>query len=105
MGQEASASTSNLVCRRDICVEWHKHDRYGRVVGKVSLGWKEINLAQVEAGLAWHYVAYTREQSPRDRTSYAQAEARAREAHLGLWRGSAPVAPWEIRRAKREHSR
>ncbi len=45
---------------------------------------KDINLAQVEAGLARHYVDYVREQSVAGRSLQSPAEAQAREARLGL---------------------
>ena len=63
--------------RRKVTIDWHKHDRYRRVVGKVSLGGRDVDLAQVEAGRAWRYVNYTREQSPADLALYSQSEAKA----------------------------
>ena len=60
------------------------------------------NLAQVAAGMAWHYREYEREQSLMDRLRYAHAEGRAQEERRGLWADRAPVAPWDFRRAKRE---
>jgi len=85
-GQLSKEGLSGLVFLHDVAVEWKKRDRYGRVVGKVMLGGRDVNLAQVEAGLAWHYLDYAREQSPTDRGLYSQAETRARDANLGLWR-------------------
>lgn len=101
-GQRSKESLSNLVYRREVLVDWHKLDRYGRVLGKVVLGNRDINLAQVEAGLAWHYVEYAREQTPPDRALYSQAEAHAREGHVGLWSEPVPTAPWAFRKSKRE---
>lgn len=100
-GQLSTEGLSGLVFRHDVAVEWKKRDRYGRVVGKVILSGRDVNLAQVEAGLAWHYLDYAREQSPTDRDLYSQAESRARDANLGLWRDAAPVAPWAFRKSKR----
>ena len=101
-GQRSKEGLSDLVYRREVSVEWSKRDRYGRVVGKVLLGRRDINLAQVEAGLAWHYVDYAREQTSSDRSLYSQAEARARKAPLGLWRDAAPLAPWTFRKLKHQ---
>lgn len=101
-GQQAKESLSALVGGRAVEVHWHKHDRYGRVVGKVVHNSVDINLAQVDAGLAWHYLEYAREQSVADRALYAEAENRAREARLGLWRDAMPMPPWAYRRAKRD---
>ena len=33
-------------------VDWHKRDRYQRIVGKVIAQGRDINLAQVRAGMA-----------------------------------------------------
>jgi endonuclease YncB( thermonuclease family) len=101
-GQRSKEELSSLVYRREVTVEWHKRDRYGRVVGKVLLTSRDINLAQVQAGLAWHYVDYAQEQPPADRVRYSEAEASARAARLGLWSESVPVAPWAFRKARRE---
>ena len=79
-------------------VESHKTDRYGRKVGTVFVDGHDVGLLQLERGIAWHYKAYEREQSPEDRARYAAAEADAREAKMGLWRDARPVAPWVWRR-------
>lgn len=55
-------------------VEWQRKDRYGRTVGKVIVIGVDANVRMVEAGLAWHYKQYAKEQSPIDRASYAKAE-------------------------------
>lgn len=101
-GQRSKEGLSALVYTRHATVEWHKRDRYGRVVGKVVINARDVNLAQVASGLAWHYAAYAKEQSLADRKTYSLAEATARDRYLGLWKDSAPTPPWEYRRAKRE---
>lgn len=101
-GQRSKEGLSNLTYMRHASVEWRKHDRYGRVVGKVVVDGRDVNLAQVAYGLAWHYTAYAKEQAPADRISYSEAEAEARGHHLGLWKDASPTPPWEYRRAKRE---
>jgi len=97
-GARSRQHLSMLVFGRDVQVEWQKIDRYGRIVGKVVVDGVDANRRQVEAGLAWHYLQYQREQSPADRLAYASAERQAREARLGLWTDPAPVAPWDFRR-------
>lgn len=101
-GHRSKEGLSDLAYKQEVSVEWHKHDRYGRVVGKVLVNGRDVNLAQVASGLAWHYVEYAKEQPPADRRLYADAEVRARERRLGLWQESAPAAPWDYRRAKRD---
>lgn len=66
-------------------VEWNKHDKYQRIVGKVLLDSQDICLEQIKAGMPWHYKKYEMEQTPQDRTRYAAAEYEARAAHRGLW--------------------
>ncbi|MDH3672399.1 MAG: thermonuclease family protein [Gammaproteobacteria bacterium] len=55
-------------------------------------------LEQVKAGFAWHCKKYQHEQSAEDQRLYADAETRAREERLGLWRENNPNPPWEYRR-------
>lgn len=86
-GQRSKEGLSDLVYRRKVTIDWHKHDRYG----KVSLGDRDVNLTHVGAGLAWHYVNYTREQAPADLALYSQSEAKARDAHLAPWQDAAPL--------------
>ncbi len=82
-------------------VEYQKRDRYGRIVGKVLLDGIDVCLEQVKAGFAWHYKKYQHEQSVEDQRLYAEAEIRAREEGLGLWRENNPNSPWEYRRLYR----
>ena len=77
----------------DVVVESHKTDRYGRKVGTVFVDGHDVGLLQLERGMAWHYKAYEREQSPDDRARYAAAEENARASGVGLWRDAKPVAP------------
>lgn len=96
-GQRAKQHLSDLVFGRKVEVEAEKLDRYGRRVGKVLIDGRDANLALVVAGLAWHYKKYQREQSEADRLLYALAEDEARARGLGLWRDTAPIAPWDWR--------
>jgi endonuclease YncB( thermonuclease family) len=88
------------VFRQEVNVEFKKTDRYGRIVGKVLVANVDAGLSQVEAGMAWHYRAYAREQSPSDRATYAAAEEAAKAAGRGLWSDKNSQPPWEFRHAK-----
>jgi endonuclease YncB( thermonuclease family) len=99
-GRASRYALSDLVYGRIVTVEWHKRDRYGRIVGKILIDGKDAGLAQIEAGLAWHYKAYQNEQEPADRESYAQAEEAARTKRLGLWQDPHAMPPWQWRRGK-----
>lgn len=72
-------------------------DRYGRSLRTVRVDGLDANLAQIKRGMAWHYKAYEREQSPQERQDYAKAEEVARGARLGLWKDVQPVPPWDFR--------
>lgn len=98
-GERSRQSLSEMVFRKKVTVEYTKNDRYGRIVGKVLVGNVDTSLEQVKRGLAWHYKAYEREQSPQDRVAYAQAELDARQRRNGLWQDPDPVAPWLFRHA------
>lgn len=99
-GQVSKQHLSDLIFGRQVVVEYEKTDRYGRTLGKVLTGGRDVNLQQVKAGLAWHYKYYQEEQSPADRRLYAEAETEARSAGRGLWADSAPIPPWDFRRGK-----
>jgi endonuclease YncB( thermonuclease family) len=59
---------------------------------------KDVALAQVQAGLAWHYKRFEKEQTPSERVTYARAEEEARASRIGLWQSNQPLQPWEFRR-------
>jgi len=105
-GTQSKNSLSDMIFDREVTVEYDKIDQYGRIVGKILLDGKDINLEQIKAGMAWHYKEYQREQSPTDRDLYAHAEDEARNAHRGLWADADPVEPGAFRKEqKRERER
>ncbi len=102
-GQRSKQNLSDLVLDKQVAVESEKIDRYGRIVGKVHVFGLDANLAQIHAGMAWHYKHYQREQSAADRQSYSVAEDVARSSRLGLWSDVEPAPPWDWRVAQRKH--
>jgi endonuclease YncB( thermonuclease family) len=97
-GTKAKETLLARVGGKDVTVEWGKRDRYKRVVGKVIDGAGDVNLALVRSGMCWWYRKYAGEQSDVDQVLYEDAERKAREGRVGLWRDQAPVPPWEWRR-------
>jgi YD repeat-containing protein len=88
-GTTASAEASRLLgYRTPVTVHAVEYDRYGRLVGRVTLA-DGLDLARemVRAGLAWHYVRYSRD------PELANIEQEAREAKRGLWAASNPEPP------------
>ena len=101
-GTKSKEYLSDSVAGKFVVVVYDKRDRYERILGKVLLSGKEMNLEQIRAGLAWHYKKYQNEQSPADRELYSMTEIEAREARRGLWHDPEPVPPWEYRQTKRK---
>ena len=86
-----------------------KLDVFGRTVARVwilsedSKSVKDAGLAQIEAGLAWHFKRYRSDQHEQDAARYMKAEREARSEGLGLWRDPSPEPPWDFRtRGKRD---
>jgi endonuclease YncB( thermonuclease family) len=96
-GSKSKQVLSEAVFDRVVTVEWSKHDRYKRIVGKVTLDGLDMCLEQINAGMAWHYKYYQDEQSPEDRVLYANAESAARSARVGFWIDSDPTPPRHFR--------
>ncbi len=104
-GEQSRLSLSEMIFGKDVTVKYQKIDQYGRLVGKIILDGKDINLEQVKAGMAWHYKFYEDEQTPEDRELYAKAEAEARVARRGLWQDPNPTEPYQFRREEKRERR
>ena len=66
-------------------------DRYGRKVGKVWLGERDINRELVREGHAWVYERYLL-----DETLLKDQEA-ASSTGTGLWHQAEAIPPWQWR--------
>lgn len=83
-----------------------KQDVFGRTVARIEVQQQDgatvdAALAQLEAGLAWHFKRYKADQTRDEFVRYAQAEREARAARIGLWTEPEPQAPWVFRAANR----
>jgi len=101
-GNKAKEHLSDLVYDKQVKVEYHKKDKYGRIVGKIFVDSVDANLEQVRAGFAWHYKKYEKEQPMDERSIYSAAEEQARAAKLGLWSDPKPIPPWEWRKLQKK---
>jgi endonuclease YncB( thermonuclease family) len=100
-GSRSKQSLSDLVFGKTVTVISSKKDRYGRTVGKVTFNASDINLEQLNRGMAWFYRAYARELSRDDAVAYERAENDAKAGKRGLWADLSPTPPWEFRRGGR----
>lgn len=100
-GLESGAWLRARVLAQPVRVEWHTHDRYQRLVGQVFIGTEDVGLSLLSHGLAWHYRAYAKGQTPLDRQAYSAAEEAARTAQRALWTDADPTPPWDWRREQR----
>lgn len=91
-GTLAREKLGDLAAGKTVKVVTHGKDRYGRTIGRVIVAGQDASLAMIEAGLAWHYKAYSKD------ATLSRAEADARKARKGLWADPEPVAPWEFRK-------
>lgn len=90
-GTAATRSLAALALNRTVRVRKVAEDDYGRVVGVVVAGGRDLDAEQVRRGMAWVYRQYAR-----SRRLYA-LEAEAKRARRGLWADSNPIPPWDWR--------
>lgn len=100
-GEQSKQSLSAMIFGKDVTIVYKKTDQYGRLVGKILLDGKDVNLEQVKSGMAWHYKFYEDEQTPEDRDAYAKAETDARAARRGLWQDPNPIEPYQFRKEEK----
>lgn len=97
-GTKSKDALASRVLGQTVLVEYEKRDRFGRLLGKVQIGVRDINREMIETGLAWHYKQFARNQPVSERQAYENAQRRAQEGLIGLWADAHPTAPWEFRK-------
>lgn len=95
-GTQAKKALSDKVFGKVVRVEWKEQDKYGRTLGHVYFGNRNINLELVDEGMAWHYKKYSSDQQ------LAAAEQHARDRKIGLWSATNRIPPWEFRKGTEE---
>ncbi len=91
-GREATKYLIMLIKSIEVTVEKVDVDGYGRTVAKVYRKDQYINLAMITAGQAWWYKRYAPNED-----SFRNAEKKARDKKIGLWRETNPVNPRDWR--------
>lgn len=97
-GKKAKQAASSLVFGKEVTVQTHGFDKYGRTIGDVLLfDGRMLNRELVKDGWCWWYRKY----APSD-TVLERLEKEAREAKKGLWNDPAPIPPWVYRKARQK---
>lgn len=108
---KAKDSLTELLQSDSIGLQPVKVDAYDRWVANVSIGDRDLGLAQIRRGYAWYFVRYKKDISEAQQQRYAEAERSARDARLGLWAGIdasvrnpalMPEPPWKFRERTRK---
>ena len=94
-GPQAKAALVTMSGGKQVTVTYTRRDRYGRILGTLTIGNRNINLTMVQSGHAWRY------RYARNTGVIADAERFARENRLGLWRAGGVVEPWAYRARRR----
>lgn len=98
-GDRARQALSGLAFDRSVRLAVRDVDRYGRTVGRVFAGERDVSAEMVRQGAAWVFRGYS------DDAELLRLEADARSARRGLWAlpEAQRVPPWEWRAAQRGH--
>jgi hypothetical protein len=67
------------------------------IIGTVFYDGRDVGLALLEKGLAWHYKRFAYQQQPAERKSYIDAQEYALTAGIGIWSDERPTPPWVFR--------
>ncbi len=96
-GKRAKQALAAKVFRKRVTVRTEKKDRYGRWIGHVFLGDRDINAEMVAEGHAWVYRRYSKN------PALLRLERKAREEKRGLWAlpESQRIPPWQWRRERK----
>jgi endonuclease YncB( thermonuclease family) len=94
LGVESRDSLRKVVLHKLVLIETVKNDKYGRVIGKVTHDGLDVNLKQIQAGMAWVYKDYVKELSKEDKVLYFKSEVQSKAVGIGLWKDAVVVEPW-----------
>ena len=99
--QKSTKHLAGLVLNKSVEIKSYGTDRYGRTLGVIFVGEKNVNLEMVKAGLAEVY----RGQPAKglDLKPYWDAETEAKKTGIGMWSlGDKYISPKEWRRMHRK---
>lgn len=91
--EESTRFTSNLLLGHEVLLDIKNQDRYGRYIARVKIGYRDVSLELVKAGMAWHFKRFSNDEK------LAAAEEEARAKKIGIWSLANPIPPWDFRQA------
>ena len=99
-GKKARRALSKL-CQKNaiIDVDISGTDRYNRQLGRLQCNHRDVAMALVANGYAWHYAYYSHN------SELASAQINAQVHHLGLWKNLEAIAPWDWRKSHPNHDK
>ncbi len=92
-GQVSRQALAGMVFGKTITVVDDGKDRYGRWIGHLYADGVDVNRQMVASGMAWHYAAYSKDQS------LAALQTQAQAQKLGIWSQPNPTPPSEFRKS------
>lgn len=106
-GQHAKTTLQILADGKNVYVEFHQIDMYGRIIGTIYLRkvlgiyYGNINKAMVEHGCAWWYEEFSND------PEYAALQAKAKQEGIGIWakQWETCIPPWEYRKIKKKENK
>lgn len=93
-GVQSKIYLEHLIVDKDVSIKVVSCDQYGRYVGRIYLGGKDINGEMIRSGYAWHYYQYDSD------PVYAVFMLDAQRANRGLWQEAHPTPPWIFRKGR-----
>ena len=100
-GKKSARFLADLLLNKEVTIKTdpkRQYDQYDRMLGKVYINGKDVELIMLSEGMAWHYKYHNKEKL------YAEAEQSARVAKKGLWKDPNPIQPYEFRKQQKKNS-
>ena len=97
-GVESRTSLRSLALNKEVQIETLKYYKYKRLIGRVMVDGKDLNLLQLKSGDAWVCLTYSASIKGQDLVNYMNAQSAAQFVGIGLWRNQKPTPPWVWRK-------
>ena len=92
-GKASREALAALVFGKTVEVVDQGRDESGRWIARVMVDGIDVNRQMVATGNAWHYAAYSNDQT------LAAVQAQAQSLKQGLWATASPTPPWVYRQS------